>query len=492
MLKEGHDVSEFVARHIPFLRFLMDFTTRIMNVKGSSVLIYDSENDKLVFTLATGFPEDDLKSIALEPTEGIAGWVYKNRAPILTPDVRQDRRWSARVAEHFGVETKSIACAPLLDEKGAPIGVIEIVDKNSGESLTADDLARLEILAEIVARSLTQEFALRAAEKKIASLTANASAKGTIIGSSPILLKKIEEALRVAPSRVTVLLTGESGVGKELMANLIHENSPRAKEPLMKINCGALPESLLERELFGHLRGAFTGADRSKPGLFQAADKGTILLDEIGETSKMMQVKLLRVLQEGVFIPIGGSQEVHVDTRIIAATNRNLEEMVVAKDFREDLYYRLNVVKIAIPPLRERADDIVELAIKFLEDMKIELSRPELALSREALDDLKGRSWPGNVRQLRNAIERAAILSENGLITPSDFPREPIEGAQPEIDQNALDPNLSLKEAQNRFRKLFLTKSLATHRGNRTQTARALGIQRTYLSKLIREFNLGE
>ena len=242
-----------------------------------------------------------------------------------------------------------------------------------------------------------------------------------IVGSSPALREALELARRVAPSRSTVLTTGETGTGKELLAGLIHSGSPRAGQAFVKVSCAALPETLLESELFGHERGAFTGADRLRVGRFEQADGGTLLLDEVGDLSATTQAKLLRVLQEQEFHRLGGRLPIRTDVRIVAATNRQLEREVEAGRFREDLYFRLNVIRIHLPPLRERPEDLLVLAEHFLAHFARELGRPEVGLSQQARERIVAHTWPGNVRELRNAMERALLLCDGHNVDACDL-----------------------------------------------------------------------
>jgi DNA-binding NtrC family response regulator len=245
-----------------------------------------------------------------------------------------------------------------------------------------------------------------------------------IVGSSPEIQRVFKSVAQVAPSRATVLVTGESGTGKELIAAALHHRSPRASKPFVRLHCAALAESLLESELFGHERGAYTGADRRREGRFEQANGGTLFLDEIGEISSATQVKLLRVLQEREFERVGGNQPIRVDVRVVAATNRDLKAMVAAGTFREDLFYRLNVINLTLPPLRERPSDVPALAAHFLKRFAEENGRPSLALADSALSQLALYSWPGNVRELENVIERAVVIAEGDLIEPRHLPAE--------------------------------------------------------------------
>ena len=305
-----------------------------------------------------------------------------------------------------------------------------------------------------------------------------------VVAESPLMQAVFDDASLIAPSESRVLITGESGVGKEVLADVIHAWSSRASGPLIKVNCAALPENLLESELFGHEKGAFTGALKQKPGRFEAANGGTIFLDEIADMSPPLQAKLLRVTQEGRFNRVGSNHEIQTNARILAATNRQLEEEVKAGRFREDLFYRLNVVEINIPPLRERTEDILALAGAFI----AEFTQGRARFSSAVTDWLTRYSWPGNVRQLRNAMERAALLSRGELILPEHLPAQVRAGAEPPpATQPAAD-----HERLGEIERQAIFQALRKHNFNRTETAKALGIsRRALLYKLQRFRELG-
>jgi two-component system response regulator HydG len=309
-----------------------------------------------------------------------------------------------------------------------------------------------------------------------------------IIGKSRPMKALVEMLAMVAPSEATVLITGESGTGKELIAKSIHHNSPRKDRPLVVVNCAALSETLLESELFGHEKGAFTGADRRREGRFKQADRGTIFLDEIGETSAAMQAKLLRVIQEREIQRVGGDETLSVDVRILAATNQNLEEAVENGRFREDLFYRLNVVTLRIPPLRERTDDIPLLAQHFLEKYAGKNRKNVKGFSPLAMDLLLKYGWPGNVRELENTIERAVILLPDEHITEKELPSNITEhftdkGDSPTTTASA---NRPLEEVE---REAILA-TLEDSGGNKSETARRLGINRKTLHKKLKDYGL--
>ncbi|MDR2941923.1 MAG: sigma 54-interacting transcriptional regulator [Treponema sp.] len=307
-----------------------------------------------------------------------------------------------------------------------------------------------------------------------------------IIAKSPAILEQIEIIERVAKTDSSVLILGESGVGKEVFAGLIHSGSRRAGAPFIKVNCAALPEGLLESELFGHVKGAFTNAVSNRQGRFEMADGGTILLDEIGDIPLPLQAKILRVIQERKFEKVGSDITVTVDVRIIAATNKDIEELVQTGKFRADLYYRLNVFPIFIPPLRRRPEDIPELARFFLDNYARQGQKEFEGFTEDALSALISYSWPGNVRELQNCIERACVIGRNKLVGKEDLfmKQGDFAGTDGQI------PGRNLKKAVNVFKANFIRKVLEENGWNQTEAARVLAIQRTYLSKLIRELGI--
>jgi Nif-specific regulatory protein len=299
-------------------------------------------------------------------------------------------------------------------------------------------------------------------------------------------MRSVHEMLsQVAPSDATALITGESGTGKELIAAEIHRLSKRVGAPLVKINCAAIPESLIESELFGHERGAFTGADRQRKGRFEMAHQGTLFLDEIGELSPQVQVKLLRVLQERELERVGGNSTIKVDVRLIAATNRNLEEAVKSGRFRDDLYYRLNVFPIHVPPLRERKSDIVLLADYFAEKYAEKNGKLIKRISTPAIDLLTSYSWPGNVRELENAIERAVILSKDQVIHSYDLP----PSLQSPSSTNT-EPTTTLEAALSRLEKELIVEALKIAGGNMAAAARQLGITERQMGLRVRHYGI--
>ncbi|RLA87514.1 MAG: sigma-54-dependent Fis family transcriptional regulator [Deltaproteobacteria bacterium] len=302
-----------------------------------------------------------------------------------------------------------------------------------------------------------------------------------IVGQSEAMRELFDFIEKVSRTDSTVLITGESGTGKELVARAIHYKSPRRSKPLVAVNCAALPEELLESELFGHVRGAFTGAVRDRKGRFELADRGTIFLDEVSEMSSALQVKLLRVLQEREFERVGDTRTVRVDIRVIAATNQDLEELVKQGRFREDLYYRLNVIPIHIPPLRERKSDIPLLLLHFLKAFNALRGGRVEGFSPEAMNLLMEYDWPGNVRELENLVERLVVLKGEGIVRPEDLPEKIRKGELIPSQRGEEKGTLNLSRAVSEFEKQLIIDALRKANGVKSEAARLLGIKRTTL-----------
>ncbi len=330
------------------------------------------------------------------------------------------------------------------------------------------------------AEKALERQALVVENKELKARLADLEEERTIVGQSPLMREAVDRVRQVAPSDATVLITGESGTGKELFAEMIYRLSHRSDDPFIAVNCAALPESILESELFGYEKGAFTGANERKMGRFEAADGGTLFLDEIGEMSPQVQVKLLRVLQEGEFERLGANRPTEVDVRIVAATNKNLEAELEEDNFREDLYYRLNVIGIKIPPLRHRLEDVPLLAEHFLQVYRAENDRDISGFSAEALDTLQDYDWPGNVRELENAIERAVVLDTDNLIDVDDL-AEHVESGNSEGRHITIPLGTSLDEIE----QMVLHETLKMTQGDKKLAAKLLGIAtRTIYRKL--------
>jgi two-component system response regulator AtoC len=337
-------------------------------------------------------------------------------------------------------------------------------------------------------RKAEERERLRRANDLLRRDMARSLGERSIVAASDGMIEALEMVERAAEFKATVLITGESGTGKEVLARAIHAQSDRRNEPFVGVNCGAIPDALLESELFGHARGAFTGADRAQRGLFVEADGGTVFLDEIGELPPNLQVKLLRVLQEEEIRPLGESKSRRIDARVIAATARDLEREVAEGGFRDDLYYRLNVLRIHVPPLRERRKDIPLLADHFLAHFGAALGKPLSGISDEALERLVAFPWPGNVRELENVIERAVIMARGDRITPSELPGNVLAPAL--APGQAAAGDLSLRRARKALEADLVRRALEASDGNRTHAARLLGISHRSLLYKLKEFGI--
>lgn len=454
----------------------------MVKAKNSSLLMWDERSKALQFYQATGKGGGELTQFDIPPGKGFAGIVAETGEAIISNDVQRDKRWYREVSEVADLEVKSLACLPIMGRYGV-MGVVQFLDKLDDSPFTEEDQATLEKFANMMAMFLEVAKNKELLGEEFNRLQEKYWNRFSIVGESQALLQCISNAERVAESKASVLLTGESGTGKELFAHLIHDRSPRQTKPFISISCGALPASILERELFGHEKGAFTGADSRKIGLFEAADHGTLFLDEIGEMPLDMQVKLLRVIQEETFIRLGGTQPTKVDVRIISATNNDLDVMIKEGKFRQDLYYRIHVVNIRLPSLRERPEDIPDLVSYFIKKHTPE-NKPPRKLAKGLFSHLKGYSWPGNIRQLENSVERAIVLGGDEEFTTEDFP---FESSDSPIEVSV---GATLKEANDAFRQSFITNTLKSTGGNRTKAAKILSVQRSYLSRLIKELGI--
>ncbi|MFO7930141.1 MAG: sigma 54-interacting transcriptional regulator [Desulfosalsimonas sp.] len=466
------------------LEMILESGARMMRAKASSLLLVDPRTGRLNFRVATGAKKHEIKQFSLRPGEGIAGHVAVKGQALLIGDVGADSRWHRQISEQLGFKTYSIACTPLKVEEKV-IGVVEFINKEGGESFQESDLELINVFAELAAVAIENAQKFRLVELENRGLKDELELNHDIIGESRAIRNVVADAMRVADSMASTLILGESGTGKELLARLIHRASARRNRHLVTLNCAAFPETLLEAELFGHEKGAFTGAIGAKIGKFQLADQGTIFLDEIAEMSHSMQAKLLRVLQDGVFYRLGGNAPISVDIRVIAATNRDIAGEVKNGRFREDLYYRLNVVEIYMPALRDRKSDIPTLARHFAEMFKKEKGYDSLEISDDAMEKMMRYDWPGNVRELQNALERAVVMGRGKKIEAGDLPM-----LQAETALESIPVGMTLEEAVNEFKKKFIEANLENTGGNRSRAAEIMDIQRTYLSRLVSRYGI--
>ncbi|MEM5947731.1 sigma 54-interacting transcriptional regulator [Spirochaetia bacterium 38H-sp] len=454
--------------------------------ESSSLLLLNKELNRLYFEIALGVKGSEVKRFSLKPGEGIAGWVAKHNKSLIVNDVEDDPRHFPEIDKETGYRTKSILAVPMRVREEC-VGVIEVLNKKGGRPFDQSDLEWLEVFANQAGIAIQNAKYLQKIHDEINHLQnqiTTAQGYHTLIYKSKAIEEKLQLVNKIAATDSSVLILGESGVGKELFAEQVHLNSKRKQGPFVRVNCAALPETLLESELFGHVRGAFTDAVNDRKGRFELAHGGTIFLDEIGELPLTIQAKLLRVLQYKTFEKVGSSEPIQVDVRIIAATNRDIEKAVEEGTFRQDLYYRLNVLPLYIPPLRERVEDIPILSEFFIKKYAREMNKNISGFTPDALDSLLRYTWPGNVRELENVIERSVVISQGDYIEAKDL----MLSSTAEITD--IYEQKSLKDAINIFKKNFIQNALRNNKGNQTLTAKKLGIQRTYLAKLIKELNI--
>jgi len=369
---------------------------------------------------------------------------------------------------------------------------------NDGASFYVEKPFDLDEMKTVVRKTLEQKRVLKENEGlRVQNRDLRAELHGKyrfdgLIGRSPKMQSIFELIERVATTGSTIMISGESGTGKELIARAVHYNSGRGERPFVSINCGALPDELLESELFGHMKGSFTGATTNKKGLFEVAGGGTIFLDEIGETSSAMQIKLLRVLQERKIRRVGGTEEIDVDVRVITATNQDLERMVRDKEFREDLYYRINVIAIHMPALREKREDIPALVEHFLEKYRVRVGKELRGISKSALECLEAYDWPGNVRQLENVIERAVALEADDEIRPESLPAEARLGAgkRSEVEVFLPEGGLDLEQHLEDLRSRYMREAMARCGGVQTRAAELLGMTFRSFRYFAKKYNM--
>lgn len=469
------------------LRLILATVSRLMHADTSSVLLVDPATGDLVYRVPVGPAGEHLQELRLKAGEGVVGWVVKEKRPALVNDAQRDARVHALSGKLAVAPPRSILAVPLMDRERV-IGAIEVLNTTRPREFTQHDLDLLTGLAAHASVALRNARLITSIKEENRSLQDELQERyRTVIGTSAPMQQAVTIARRAAGTAATVLLLGESGVGKEVFARSIHRWSQRVDKPFMAVNCVALSDHLLESELFGHEKGAFTGAHQQKKGLFELANGGTVFLDEIGDMKPDLQAKLLRVLQDHSFERVGGSQTIRVDIRIIAATNHDLEEDVQAGRFRQDLFFRLNVITLTLPPLRERREDIPALARFFIDRHCRALGRLPMTLSKEALSLLARHAWPGNVRELENVMERAVALAPEDEIGAADLLLGRTTFRQPRAD-DLLD--LPFHESLEGHKESLVRHALAKAQGRKGEAAKLLNIHPTYLSRLCRQYSI--
>ncbi|MBB3103039.1 sigma-54 interaction domain-containing protein [Azomonas macrocytogenes] len=496
VLYEMSDIATNSGDLSTVLGILLRLMRRHMRVVRGMVSLYDSDSGNIVVHESFGFTPEEVAKGIYRLGEGIIGKVVETGETIIVPSIRAEPAFLNRTGSRDdGDVDLSFLCVPIMRGRKV-MGTISAERPYDNAELLKLDVEVLSILATTTSQAVelyllenVENVALDAENRRLRAELKNRFKPANIIGNSKPMLELYQLIERVVrtKTKTTVLVLGESGVGKELVAGAIHHNGSAAHGPFVKFNCASLPESVIESELFGHEKGSFTGATGMRKGRFEEADGGTIFLDEVGEMSLPMQAKLLRVLQERTFERVGGNSPIKVDLRIVAATNRDLGEMVANGSFREDLYYRLNVYPITIPPLRERNGDIIALAdyfvSRFSRDMGIEVKR----ISTPALNMLQTYSWPGNVRELENVIERAILLCEDGVIHGYNLPgalQAMVVGGESEAQADGLEGRLNAIEYE------LIVDALKLHQGNMTEAATHLGLTRRVLGLRMSKYNL--
>jgi Nif-specific regulatory protein len=468
------------------LRRMVDHIAAAMQADRATIYLLDRGRGEL-FSKAAHLPE--LAEIRLKIGTGVAGYVAQTGEVVNVPAAVAHERFYEDIDRRTGYQTKSILAAPMRDRGGVVLGVVQLLNKKDPPFSKADEQALAALCEQaalaIEATTLYEELG-REPERKLDVLPLSARFN-RIVGESAPLRAACRLTQKAAASQATVLVRGESGTGKELFARAIHVNSPRQGGPFVKVDCAALPETLIENELFGHERGAYTGADDRALGKFDAAQGGTIFLDEIGELGLGVQGKLLRVMQDRDFLRVGGTAPVTADVRVVAATNRNLDKLVAEGRFRNDLFFRIKVVEIVLPSLRERGPgDIVRLAKHFLIAAARRHGRPVPNVTPLALERLRNYRWPGNVRELENCMESAVVVMEGTEIGPDDLPLPDRTPSAPTPSMPESDRVLSLDEVERRH----IVAVLGRAGGNQSTAAKMLGIGRNTLARKLKKYGL--
>ena len=483
-----YEISKALGEEMDLKKSLyrvMDILSRYGNMLHGTITLLNSVTGEIRIEVAHGLSKSAMARGRYQLGEGVTGSVIKNGNPVAIPKISEEPMFLNKTTTRKGAkgEDSSFICVPIKNRE-AVIGAVSIDRPYRADYDLEQGIRFLSVVATMVARHVAnleqirlERERLKAENRRLQDELEKKYRFSNIIGNSNKMREVYKMISQVSKSNATVMIRGESGTGKELVANSIHYNSNRTQHPFVKVNCAALPANLIESELFGHEKGAFTGAVSMKKGKFELADKGTIFLDEMGEVSPDVQVRLLRILQEREFERVGGHKTIKIDVRVITATNRNLERAVEDGEFREDLYYRLNVFPIYMPPLRERKTDVLLLADHFLEKYTRENGKPIKRFSTPAIDMMMGYHWPGNVRELENCIERAVLVCEEGVIHTYHLPAT----LQTGLDSDTL-PDQSLEDAVAKLEKEMIIDALKNTRGNITQAS-------TLLKTTVRKFS---
>jgi Nif-specific regulatory protein len=471
----------------------IELLAKYLNAERVILTILNRESSKIFIEVAFGLPDNIQETVSYKIGEGIIGKVVESGKPIVIPKISEESGYLNKT--HAGTKVNendmSFICVPIRDTNEI-VGTLSIHRIYNQHITFAEDARILSIIGSMIAQSvrMRQEYIEEIETLKEENFKLHIELKerirpSNIIGNSGKMQGVFDLIDKVAPTNATVFIRGESGVGKELIADAIHFNSTRKNKPFIKVNCAALPESLIESELFGHEKGAFTGAAFLRKGRFEMAEGGTIFLDEIGDLPATTQVKLLRILQQREFERLGSSKPIKTDVRIICATNRNLEDLIEKNDFREDLYYRINVFPIYIPPLRERINDIPGLVDHFIAKFNKSMGKKIKRISSSAIDMLMVYHWPGNIRELENCIERACILTTDYVIRSQNLPPT----LQTAISSKTKSSG-TLETVLDKVEKQMIKETLLASNGNIIQASEILGITERMLGIRIRKYEI--
>ncbi len=466
---------------------------RYTGMMRGTLLLLDPVSHDIVIEAAYGLHSAEQRRGRYKFGEGVTGRVIETSRPMLVPKVSNEPLFLNRTgARDMEKEEISFICVPIILD-GRAVGALS-ADRMFADSICLEeDMRLLQVLASLIGQAVRTRREVRAMHaavveenQRLQKLLHDNFNAGQLVGASAAMRTLLEEIAQVTGTSATVLIRGESGTGKELAAGIIHANSERAGRPFVKVNCAALPEGLVESELFGHERGAFTGAVGARKGRFEMAHGGTLFLDEVGDMTPLTQAKLLRVIQEREFERVGGTETMRVDVRLIAATNRNLEEMVGKGEFRQDLYYRLSVFPIILPPLRERRDEIMALVAHFIDKASRDNKKKVARVSSQAVELLMAYHWPGNIRELENVVERAVILcGVDGVIDADHLPPW-LRNSQAGTAANPA----SLEQAVAELEERMIVAALRESGGNVLQAARGLGITERIMGLRMKKYGL--
>lgn len=479
--------SKFTGIHEtqPLLELIAEEATGLLQCDRSSIFVWDVPRKEVIACPALGVEDHVLR---IPDDKGIVGDVIHSGEAVIVNDAYNDSRFDKSVDKQTGYRTESLLCVPIRNTQDKIIGAFEVMNKKA-EAFDEDDVETLAGLGVQVATALKNVQEREALVKDYARLSEEVSGRVQIIGESPAMKSMQATIERLASTDLPVLVLGESGTGKEVVSQSLHYSGARADKPFVAVNCAAISETLLESELFGHEKGAFTDAQDTRQGKFELADGGTLFLDEIGDMSLGGQAKLLRVLEQKVITRVGGSKTIPVDVRVVAATNAKLAESVQEKKFRQDLYYRLSVVTIDIPPLRERPEDVLPLANYFLQNFCKQAGRPVLDFASDARRRLQAHHWPGNVRELRNLMERVAFLAQGNRIEADDLAFIISPDVRTYLEPS---PDLGLTEATLEFQRDYIRRAVKRVQGNMSEAARLMGLHRSNLYRKMRQLGMKE